>query len=125
MRRPSVRTIPTSQMRSPNQGERPEVSRSRNAKRALARSCMRRYYSLSSGRATGPLIRRRPPAELIEADAPAVVFDCAADVWNEVLRQTREREPAQVVAFPRLGVIGLALPGLHLEEEIDAFIALA
>src|SRR3972149_1485263 len=31
-------TIPTSQIRSPNHGESPVVSRSRNAKRALARS---------------------------------------------------------------------------------------
>src|SRR6266508_1816877 len=38
MRLPSVRTIPTSQMRSPNQGESPVVSRSKKAKRALERS---------------------------------------------------------------------------------------
>ena len=38
MRLPSVRTMPTSQMRSPNQGERPVVSRSKKAKRALERS---------------------------------------------------------------------------------------
>src|SRR5574341_283920 len=38
MRFPSVNTIPTSLIRAPNHGESPVVSRSRNAKRALARS---------------------------------------------------------------------------------------
>jgi len=46
MRFPSVSTMPTSQMRSPNQGERPVVSKSRKAKRQLVRSNMARFYPL-------------------------------------------------------------------------------